>query len=91
MSLSMIDPADTGDCTPATNMYEAFINHLQAQSSKNVSSFAAEILTGDAQYLITHCGIEADAAATASDAGGNTRQSRSYEATHHGALGFWRQ
>jgi len=43
-------------CTPAKNMYGAFINHLQAQSSKNVSSFAADILITDAEYLIAHCG-----------------------------------
>lgn len=49
---------DAGDCTPAQNMYGAFINQLQAQSGKKVSSIAAEILIADAQYLIAHCGVE---------------------------------
>jgi len=56
-------------CTPATNMYGAFINHLQAQSSKKVSSFAADILITDAQYLIDHCGIEEELPSNLSNVG----------------------
>ncbi len=42
-------------CTPAENMYGAFINHVQAQSGKSITPVAAGILIADAQYLITHC------------------------------------
>lgn len=42
-------------CTPAENMYGAFINHLQAQNDKSITPPAAEILITDAQYLIAHC------------------------------------
>lgn len=47
-------------CTPAQNMYGAFINHVQAQSDKHISVLAADILTTDAEYLIEQCGKEAD-------------------------------
>ena len=42
----------SGQCTPASNMYNAFIN---AQTGKSITPAAAAILIADAQYLITHC------------------------------------
>jgi hypothetical protein len=42
-------------CATAANIYQAFINELQAQSGKGVSASAAAIMIADAQYLITHC------------------------------------
>jgi hypothetical protein len=44
-----------GDCATAANMYQAFINELQAQSGKHVDATAAAIMIGDAQYLVMHC------------------------------------
>jgi hypothetical protein len=44
-----------GDCVSAGNIYGAFINELQAQSGKDVTSTAAQIMIQDAQYLITAC------------------------------------
>lgn len=44
-----------GKCAQAANLYEAFINELQAQSGKGVDPVAAAIMIADAQYLIAHC------------------------------------
>jgi hypothetical protein len=44
-----------GNCATAANIYQAFINELQAQSGKGVNATAAAIMIGDAQYLIAHC------------------------------------
>ena len=44
-----------GNCTAASNIYQAFINELQAQSGKGVDATAAAIMIADAQYLIAHC------------------------------------
>jgi hypothetical protein len=44
-----------GKCSTAANIYQAFIQELQAQSGKGVSVTAAAIMIADAQYLITHC------------------------------------
>ncbi len=46
---------DAGHCTPASNIYEALIEQLQAQSGKGVDALAATIMIADAQYLIDHC------------------------------------
>jgi hypothetical protein len=47
---------NSGNCTAADNLYQAFINELQAQSGKSVDASAALIMIQDAQYLIAHCG-----------------------------------
>jgi hypothetical protein len=44
-----------GQCSTAANIYQSFINTLQAQSGKGVDATAAAIMIADAQYLITHC------------------------------------
>jgi hypothetical protein len=44
-----------GDCGTAANIYGAFINELQAQSGEGVDATAANIMIGDAQYLIANC------------------------------------
>jgi hypothetical protein len=44
-----------GQCATAANIYQAFINELQAQSGKGISASAAAIMIADAQYLIAHC------------------------------------
>ena len=44
-----------GQCATAANIYQAFINELQAQSEKGVSAAPAAIMIADAQYLIAHC------------------------------------
>ncbi len=44
-----------GQCTPAKNLYNAFINEVQAQTGKSITPVAAAILIADAQYLQTHC------------------------------------
>jgi hypothetical protein len=44
-----------GQCGIARRAYQAFINELQAQSSKGVDAGAAAIMIADAQYLIAHC------------------------------------
>ena len=44
-----------GSCETADNIYQAFINELQAQSGKHVDATAAAIMITDAQYLIAHC------------------------------------
>ena len=44
-----------GQCSTASNLYQAFITELQAQSGKHVDAVAAGIMIGDAQYLIAHC------------------------------------
>jgi hypothetical protein len=44
-----------GDCAPAANVYQAFIEELEAQTGKEVSPTAASIMIADAQYLISHC------------------------------------
>lgn len=49
------DKFNAGDCSTAANIYEAFINQVQAQTGKGISPSAAEILILDAQYLIANC------------------------------------
>jgi hypothetical protein len=44
-----------GKCSTAANLYQAFINELQAQSGKGVDPTAVQIMILDAQYLISHC------------------------------------
>jgi beta propeller repeat protein len=44
-----------GDCAGAAAIYNAFINSVNAQTGKGITSSAAAILIADAQYLITHC------------------------------------
>jgi hypothetical protein len=44
-----------GNCRAAANQYNAFIKHVQAQTSKSIAPVAAAILIADAQYLIAHC------------------------------------
>jgi len=44
-----------GDCTTASNLYQAFINELNAQSGLSISATASTILVADAQYLMQHC------------------------------------
>lgn len=44
-----------GNCATANNIYQAFINELNAQSGKGVDAVAAAIMIGDAQYLMAHC------------------------------------
>jgi hypothetical protein len=44
-----------GKCSTAANIYEAFINELNAQSGKGFDINAAAILITDAQFLIAHC------------------------------------
>lgn len=45
----------SGNCSGAANLYQAFIDELQAQSGKHVSVGAASTMITDAQYLMTHC------------------------------------
>jgi hypothetical protein len=49
------DARSRGDCKTAANIYNAFINHVQAQTGKKIDPDAAAILIADAQYLIDHC------------------------------------
>jgi hypothetical protein len=44
-----------GNCATANNIYQAFINELNAQSGKSVDAAAAAIMIADALYLIAHC------------------------------------
>jgi hypothetical protein len=44
-----------GQCSTASNIYQAFISKLQAQSGQGVDATAAAIMIADAQYLIAHC------------------------------------
>ncbi len=44
-----------GNCSTAANIYQAFINALNAQSGKGVDATAAAMMIADAQYLIAHC------------------------------------
>jgi hypothetical protein len=44
-----------GDCMTAQNIYQAFINEVQAQTGKGISATAAAILIADAEYLIANC------------------------------------
>ena len=44
-----------GNCATAANIYQAFINELNAQSGKGVDPIAAANLIADAQFLIANC------------------------------------
>jgi len=44
-----------GNCATAANIYQAFINQLQAQSDKGVASDAAAKLVSEAQFLAANC------------------------------------
>jgi len=46
---------NSGDCMTAQNIYQAFINEVQAQTGKGISEAAAAILIADAEYLIANC------------------------------------
>jgi len=46
---------NSGDCMTAKNIYQAFINEVQAQTGKGISEAAAAILIADAEYLIANC------------------------------------
>ncbi len=46
---------NSGHCTPADNIYRAFINQVRAQTGKAITAFAADILIADAEYLIADC------------------------------------
>ena len=46
---------NSGHCTPAQNLYRAFINEVRAQTGKGITAFAAGILIADAEYLIANC------------------------------------
>ncbi|MFC2009846.1 PKD domain-containing protein [Chloroflexota bacterium] len=49
---AITNKVDQGKTKPATNMLNAFINFVQAQSGKHISTEAAEMLIADALYLI---------------------------------------
>ena len=42
-------------CGPAGNIYQSFIQTVQAQRGKGIDPAAADILIADAQFLIDHC------------------------------------
>jgi hypothetical protein len=44
-----------GKCDQAANLYQAFIQELEAQSGQGVDPVAAATMIADAQYLIAHC------------------------------------
>jgi hypothetical protein len=44
-----------GKCATANNIYNSFINAVLAQRGKGITVTAADIMIGDAQYLIAHC------------------------------------
>ena len=44
-----------GNCTAASNNYQAFINEVTAQIGKGIDATAANIMIADAQYMIDHC------------------------------------
>ena len=44
-----------GNCSTAANLYQAFIQEVQALSGKKINPTAAQIMILDAQYLIAHC------------------------------------
>jgi hypothetical protein len=41
-----------GNCSAAADIYQAFINELEAQSGKGVDAMAAAIMIADGRYLI---------------------------------------
>jgi hypothetical protein len=49
------DQRAKGNCNSSGNMYQAFINEVNAQTGKSITPAAAAILIADAQYLIAHC------------------------------------
>jgi FIMAH domain len=51
---SAANAIERGQGHTAINVYEAFINELNAQSGKGVDATAAAIMIADAQYLIAH-------------------------------------
>lgn len=44
-----------GDCSRADSLYSAFIKEVESQSGKGIDPTAAQIMIGDANYLIAHC------------------------------------
>jgi len=44
-----------GKCDTAANIYQAFINAVNAQRGKGIDETAADILIADAEYLIANC------------------------------------
>jgi hypothetical protein len=57
--LGILNNADkaraAGDCKTASLLYQAFIRQVTTLSGKQIDSTAAQIMIGDAQYLIAHC------------------------------------
>jgi hypothetical protein len=47
--------AKAKDCKTSGNIYQAFINEVQAQKDKGIDSNAADIMIADAKYLIDNC------------------------------------
>jgi hypothetical protein len=45
----------SGNCPAAINIWNAFINEIQAQVGKSITQSAANIMIADAQYVIAHC------------------------------------
>jgi hypothetical protein len=43
------------NCGAASNLYQAFLQEVQAQRGKSIDPGAADVLTADAQFLIDHC------------------------------------
>ena len=44
-----------GQCVTASNLYQAFVNNVSAQSGKSIAASTASQLIGEAQYLMTSC------------------------------------
>jgi hypothetical protein len=49
------DARSQGDCTTAADVYQAFINSLEAQSDKKVDAALAAHLISEVEYLVAHC------------------------------------
>ena len=45
----------TGDCSTAANIYNAFINALNAQGGRHIAAATATQLVSEAQFLIANC------------------------------------
>jgi hypothetical protein len=52
---SAASAVSSGKCKTAANDYSSFIQSVQAQSGKGITTTAAQILINDANYLIAHC------------------------------------
>jgi hypothetical protein len=47
--------AGSTHCAAAANIYNSFVNQLQAQSGVGVDAAAADIMVADAHFLVAHC------------------------------------